>query len=311
MTAATKKKPGPKTRTVKTQSMPVVAKLSFWQRQSLKRREKKLAKQKARTLAARQAKTMDAKQKRAEVQVQKQAVKAAAVNQVEQAVDKSHKRRSHPFVVLFLLAIVIALTGTAVWQYRGQQITVKNNEILRLKQQAAAFADQQAAAQAAKQAEAAKFQTITVRGVNMRLPVSWHEQPSQFPSDETIFGNDAVSFQIVTSSNRNSIDQYIPKVDYLWQIAPGTDNSVAVKRQSLQCDRFDTLDNNLSSKVREHNGFHVYCDTDGGKLVIAALATPDNYGVGAQNVYLIITINDVQQISLKDIKGYIESAKLQ
>ncbi|MGI9027302.1 MAG: hypothetical protein ACR2FM_00430, partial [Candidatus Saccharimonadales bacterium] len=297
-------------RTVKTQAVPVASDLSFWQRWSLKRREKKLARQKARKLAARQAKALDAKQKRAEVQAQKQAVKAAAVTQVEQAVEKSHKRRSHPLAVLFLLTMVIGLAGTAVWLYRGQQITVKNNEIRRLKQEAEAFAGQQEATQAAEQAEAAKFQTVTVKGVSLRLPVSWHEQPTQFPGDETIFGNDAISFQVITSSSRNSIAQYIPKVDYLWQIAPGTDNSVVVKNQSLQCDRFDTLDNNLSSKVREHNGFHVYCNTNGGELVVAALSKPDNYGVGAQNVYFIITINDVQQVSLNDIKGYIESAKL-
>ncbi|MGI9027889.1 MAG: hypothetical protein ACR2FM_03580 [Candidatus Saccharimonadales bacterium] len=311
MTAATRKKPGPKPRTVKTQSIPVASDLSFWQRWSLRRREKKLAKQKASKLATRQAKTLDAKQQRAEAQAEKQAVKAAAVTQVEQAVEKSHKRRSHPLVVLLFLALVIVLSGTLVWLYRGQQITVKNNEILRLKQQAAAFAGQQAATEEAKQAEAAKFQTVTTKGVTLRLPVSWQEQPSQFPKEETIFGNEAVSFQIVTSSSRNSIEQYIAKVDYLWQIAPATDNSIVVKNQSLQCDRFDTIDNNLSSKLREHNGFHVYCDTDGGKLVVAALAAPENYGLGAQKVYFIVTINDVQQISLNDIKGYIESAKLE
>jgi Na+-transporting methylmalonyl-CoA/oxaloacetate decarboxylase gamma subunit len=311
MTAAARKKPGPKPRTVKTQVVSVIADLSFWQRWSLQRREKKLAKQKARTLSARQTKTLNAKQQRAEAQAQKQAVKAVAVTQVEQAVEKSNKRRSHPFAVLFLLAIVMVLAGTVVWQYRGQQITAKNNEIFRLKQQATAFASQQSAAQAVKQAEAAKYQAITVKGITMRLPVTWHKQPSQFPSDETIFGNDAVSFQIITSSSRNSIDQYIPVVDYLWQVSADTDNSVVVKNQSLQCDRFDTLDNNLSSKVREHNGFHVYCNTDGGKLVVVALAKPDNYGVGPQNVYFIVTINDIQQIRLSDIKGYIESAKLQ
>jgi len=311
MTAATRKKPGPKPRAISPQATPEAVDLSFWQKRSLKRRQKKLAKQKTATLAARQAKTLETKQQLAEAQAQKQAVKAVAITQVEQAVQKSHKHHSHPFAVLFLLAIVIALAGTVVWQYRGQQITVKDNEISRLKQEAEAFAGQKEASQAAKQAEVAKFQTVTAKGVNLRLPVSWQQQPTQFPSDETIFGNDAVSLKVVISPSRNSIAQYIPAVDYVWQIAPGNDDSVVVKNQSLQCDRFDTLDNNLSSKVREHNGFHVYCNTDGGELVVAALATPDNYGVGTQNVYFIITINDVQQVSLNDIKGYIKSTKLQ
>lgn len=311
MTAATRKKPGPKPRTAKSQAVPVAAEPSFWQKLSLRRSEKKLAKQKARTRAARQAKTLAQKQERAEVQAQKQAVKAAATAQVEKAVEKSHKRRSHPFAVLFLLAIVMALAGSVVWIYRGQQITAKNTEIATLKQQAKTFAAQQAQAQAAQQAEAAKFQTVTAKGVTLRLPVSWQKQPTHFPADETIYGNDAVSFKIIASPSRNTISEYIPTVDYLWQIALSSDKSVVVQNQSLQCDRFDSLDNDLTSTVREHNGFHVYCDTDGGKLVVAALASPQNYGVGSKNVYFFVTINDVQQISLNDIKSYIESVKLQ
>ncbi len=311
MTAAARQKPASKPRRSRSDAAPVTADLNLWQKWSLKRREQKLAKQKARSAAARQAKTLKAKQQRAEVQAQKQAVKAAAVMQVERAVEKSQRRRSHPLAVLLLLAIIMVLAGAVVWQYRGQQITLKNNEIHRLRQKAAIFAGQQAATEASRQAEAAKFHTVSAQGVSLRVPVSWHEQPSQFPADETIFGNEAVSLQIVSSPSRNAVGQYIPQLDYLWQIAPGINNSVVIKNQSLQCDRFDTLDNNLNSKVREHNGFHVYCDSDGGTLVIAALATPEDYGVGSQKVYFIVTIHDVQQVNLNDIKSYIESSKLQ
>ena len=288
---------------------PAAPELSIWQRWALRRAEKKQTKQSAKTHAAQQAKTIKAKQQRAEAQAAKQAVKATALAQVEKAVDRSRRRRSHPFTILFLLAIVMALAGAVVWIYRGQELVTKNNQISQLQQQIADFSQQQASVQAAKQAEAAKFQTVSARGISMRLPVSWQQQPTQFPADETIYGNDNVSLQIISSDNRNSIGQYIPQVDYLWQIAGVDNNPVAVSNQSLACDRFDTLDNNLSSPVRTHNGFRVYCDTHGGQLVIAALGNPDHYGVGSRNVYFIIIIRDVQQVSLNDVKGYIQSAR--
>ncbi len=118
-----------------------------------------------------------------------------------------------------------------------------------------------------------------------------------------------MTFRIIAGTDRNSINQFIPKVDYLWNLS--FDNgSVAVKSQSLQCNLFDRPDNDLTSKIREHNGFNVYCDDDAGSIVIYALSTPNSYGVGAQNVYFAVSVKDVQQVSLEEIKSHIDSAKL-
>ncbi len=128
------------------------------------------------------------------------------------------------------------------------------------------------------------------------------------PQEEQLIGDDNVTIRIVSSESRNSITQFIPTIDYLWTInSAADDDPLQVLSQSLHCERFDILSNDLNELRREHQGFNVFCDTTSEQIQIAALSTPQQYGTAVSNTYFLITIEDVQQVSIDSIVRYVES----
>lgn len=253
----------------------------------------------------RKKQTEEARKARAE----KRAVRKKALEQVQEAVTKSKQRRSYPGLLLLFLIIIIGLSGAAVWQYRQIEIDEKQSEITELQSEIASFADQQAALEAARRAEEARFRNLSVNEANVRVPAEWETKPSQLPDQEVIIGDNNVTLTVVNSENRNSIETFIPKVDYLW-IMEASDDSVQVASQSLHCNRFDTLDNNLDNPLREHQGFQVFCDDNQEVVKIVVLNSPENYGILASNTYFMIEIADLQQVNFADLQDYIESYNL-
>lgn len=235
-----------------------------------------------------------------------QAVRQQAVEQVDAAVMKSKQRRSHPVLVLLLLIVVIVLSGAAVWFYRQYQVDDKQTRISQLQNELATFANEKRMIENQKQTEDAKYQTMALNNATIRVPKEWTVQPSQYPSEEQVIGDDNVSLHITRSKSRDSSDKYIPRVDYLWQ-SQTTGNKQKISTKSLHCNRFDTLGNNLSDTRRQHNGFTVYCDTNPEKVVIAVLNQPQKYGNNTDDTYFIVEVNDLQQLNFDDLTMYLES----
>lgn len=281
---------------------------SFWQKRLELRTKKKLDQIKISTAEAKFEEQQKRTEEKAEEKAKQEFMKDKSLDEVQETINKSHKKRSHPVATLLLLAMVVGLSGSLVWMYREQKVIDQQNEISGLRQSLQSLEQQKQTEVAATSTKEAMFQDVTTDNYSIRIPKDWVKQPSRLPSEETIYGNSNVILRIVRSDSRNSIKQFIPEVDYLWQISNQSGNTI-VTNQSLHCQRFDTIDNNLSDKVREHNGFHVYCNTDAEKSIIAALSAPDKYGLENTGVYFVVEINDTQQASLQEIKNYIESYK--
>jgi len=216
------------------------------------------------------------------------------------------------------LVIIACLAGALVWQYRQEEIDQNLQDISALQLEISSFDNQRSAIEAEQRIEDAKFQNIAINfdseqgsedSATVRVPTEWTTKPTQFPGSEVVIGDENVTFRIISSESRNTTAQYIPVVDYIWKI-DGNGTNITVLSQSLNCERFDTLGNDLSDEQREHQGFVVYCDESSERVVIAALAAPSGYGVGNNNDYFIIEIEDAQQVSFKAIKNYLESYSL-
>jgi hypothetical protein len=243
------------------------------------------------------------------VKAQQRAIRENALEQVQKAVVESKRRRSRPGLTLFLALVLAVLGGFAMYQYRQIEINDKVVEISELKSNAMSFQELQATIQANKQAELDKHTTVTLEdGATILVPREWTTKDTSLPLEEQKLGDDNVTISIVSSESRNSTAQYIPIVDYIWTIAPSKDgDSLQVTAQSMHCERFDTLSNDLHQARREHLGFSVFCDTDTERVEIAVLATPEQYGTTLDNTYFLISVIDLQQVDFNDIVRYIES----
>lgn len=232
--------------------------------------------------------------------------KSQEVKPETQIVTAVEKRRRYPLVKLLVILLCMAIAAGYVWQLRQIEVDKKVNKIETLKNEAKLhIADQKARDEETKALEA-KFTTFDTDNFSMKILATWKLKSTQFPEDEIVIGDENTTIRVITSETRNSGTTYIPKVDYLWEISDGQDQ-LEITKQSLHCERFDTFDNQLPLTLREHNGFKVYCDTDGEKVVIAALAAPEKYGTEKTNSYFIIEINEVQQVNFDDIVSYLES----
>jgi len=252
-----------------------------------------------------EAKNENAKQS-AQAKIEKETMKNKVTEQVEPAVIKTNKRRRYPFIKLLIILLCMALAGGYVWQYRQKEIDKKILTIQNLKEDAKAFAEQQKVIEEEKKALESKFSVLETDTFTIRVPSTWSLRSTQFPQDETVIGDQNTTMRVINSETRNSIANFIPTVDFLWQIGEENDN-LKVSRQSRHCQGFDTINNDFSEALREHNGFNVYCDKDGGKVVVGAMSKPESYGTENTNTYFIIEINDVQQVNFDEIAGYIES----
>jgi len=237
------------------------------------------------------------------------AIREKALEQVNEAVMKSKRRRSRPGLTLFFALILAGLGGVAAYQYRQIEVDDKDVAIAELRSDIITFEEQKQAIEQAAQIEAERFQNVQLNeGATMRVPSGWTAKETSLPIQEQVIGDDNVTMKIISSDSRNSITQFIPTVDYVWTIESANVGSpVQLLSQSLHCERFDTLSNDLSEELREHKGFNVYCDTDSEKVEIAALSSPEKYGTQATNTFFLISIRDLQQVDLDDIVTYIES----
>jgi hypothetical protein len=243
------------------------------------------------------------------VKAENRAIREKALEQVNEAVIKSKRRKSRPALTLLLSLILVGLGAAAAYQYRQLELDDKKAEISELQSDMSSFQVVQASIEAAKQVEAEKFKTISLdSNATIRVPRGWELKDTSFPLEEQIIGNNNVAIKIVSSDSRNSISQYIPTVDYLWTITNDSAGAqLRVQSQSLHCERFDTLSNDLNDQQREHQGFTVFCDTNSERVQIAALAAPEKYGVLASNTYFIISVEDVQQVDFDSLVEYLES----
>ena len=237
---------------------------------------------------------------------EKRAIRENALEQVNKAVIKSKQRRSYPGLVFLSLLVVMSLSGALVWQYRQSEIDNKQSQIEALKSNELLFADQQRAIEEQRKAEEAKFNTVTVGESKIRIPAEWSEQVTTLPKQEIIYGDDNVSFSIVSAEDRNSVEDYRPRVDYVWTLEDNN-GTISVASQSLHCSRFDTLNNDLSQPLREHNNFRVYCDDNQEVVRIFAAKSSGLYGLTQTNSYFEIEVRDLQQLDFDSLKDYIES----
>ncbi len=241
------------------------------------------------------------------VKAENRAIREKALEQVNEAVIQSKRRKSRPALTLFFALVLSGLGGLAIYQYRQIELDDKQTQINTLQSKISGFSAEQAAIQAAKQAELAKFEQVTVGDDRtITLPADWEEKPTQFPGEEQVFGDTNVTMRVINSSSRNSIEQFIPVVDYIWTVQESP-NGLKVATKSLHCQRFDTFGNDLKNTQREHQGFTVYCDTDSEKTIIAVLSTPEKYGTSTSNTYFLIEVADMQQVDFNDLEKYIES----
>jgi len=243
------------------------------------------------------------------VKAENRAIREKALEQVNEAVIKSKRRKSRPALTLFFALVLAGLGGLAAYQYRQIELDDKNIIINELQSDIAGFSEQKAAIDAALQAEEDRFQIVQLdNSATIRVPSEWSLKQTSLPEEEQIIGDENVTLRIVTSESRNSVEQFIPVVDYIWTISSANvGNPIKVESQSLHCERFDTLSNDLTDTKREHKDFIVYCDEDSEQVEIAMLAAPENYGTVASNTYFLVTIQDLQQVDFDDLRDYIES----
>lgn len=239
-------------------------------------------------------------------EVKAEAIKNKATEQVEPTASKTKKRRRYPFIKLLVILLCMALAAGYSWQYRQKEIDNKVSTIENLKKDAKKFEAEKHAAEEEKKKLEEQYTLLDAGTFTMRVPATWVEKATEYPQDEKVYGDENTTIRVINSETKNSIDNYIPTVDYLWQITEDN-GAIKVLNQSLHCQRFDTINNDLNNAVREHNNFHIYCDTDAEKIVIGALSTPEKYGTENTNTYFIIEINDVQQANIDEIKTYLNS----
>ena len=241
-------------------------------------------------------------EKAREARAEKRAIREKALEQVQEAVIASKKRKSYPGIVLLLVLIIAGLGGTLAWQYRQGEINTLTTERNNAQQVVQLLDEERQAIEAAKAAEEARLKSVVVdvngADFTLRVPREWESQPTQFPQVTQVIGDDNVTMQIIADDSRDSSEEFIPEVDYLWKM--NADGSIVSK--SLQCQRFDTLGNNLEEQQREHQDFIVYCDQDAETVRIAVLAEPDNYE-SREGVYYLVGIKDIQQFSFIDLEA--------
>lgn len=299
------KKQSFKTKTQSVKSKAVKASIEQPSRMSLVQKVKELrAQRKTRKAEARRSKQTE---KARIAKAKQRAVRENALQQVNEAVIESKKRKSRPGLTLVFSLLLAGLGAAAMYQYRQIDIDNNNVEITRLESEIQEFSAERQAIEAARQAEEDKLSQFTVGDDNtISLPREWSAKPSSFPAEELLLGDENITLTVVTSETRNGSETFIPTVDYLWVMDQSGD-ALSITSKSLHCDRFDTLSNDLSDPRREHKGFTVYCDTDAESVQVAILSSPDSYGLGSTGAYFLVTIKDIQQASLDAIQDYVQS----
>jgi len=108
------------------------------------------------------------------VKAENRAIREKALEQVNEAVIKSKRRKSRPALTLFFALVLAGLGGLAAYQYRQIELDDKNIIINELQSDIAGFSEQKAAIDAALQAEEDRFQIVQLdNSATIRVPSEW------------------------------------------------------------------------------------------------------------------------------------------